>query len=484
MKIKNLQDKTKYLATVFATTFLFLLMMMPAYAAVDNQPNPDRPGGPRSGGGGSVSGGRTCGGGAAHNDDHACGLTYAARGSFDGVYTDANNCLVNGWAYDPDNANTNIGVHIYKDGPSGSGTFIGACIANTSRPDVNQAFHISGNHGFNCQLPASYRGTGNHALYIHAIDINGTPHNLLWTNGKQLNCLPPPPPPATPTLTFNAAPASVTTGGTVNLTWSSQNATNCTASGAWSGPQNTNGTQSSGTLNSPGLQTFILTCTGPGGSISKTASVTIINPTVTAPTLTFYASPTNVTIGGSANLNWTATNATNCTASGSWSGSKNAVDGTESTGALTTVGQHTYTLTCTGTGGNVTRIATIDVAAPPVPPQCNDTIDNDGNGVVDFPNDPGCTTATDTSEAAPPSITANGKGNEIFVRNGSHVAIAWQTNGDTNCRLSQNVTDNDSNPNNNGNNTVVVHGQNIFTLTCDHQSDSVRVHVLPVMYES
>lgn len=42
---------------------------------------------------------------------------------------------------------------------------------------------------------------------------------------------------------------------------------------------------------------------------------------------------------------------------------------------------------------------------PPAPaPQCSDSVDNDGDGLVDFPADPGCTSATDNDETnvAPP----------------------------------------------------------------------------------
>jgi hypothetical protein len=45
---------------------------------------------------------------------------------------------------------------------------------------------------------------------------------------------------------------------------------------------------------------------------------------------------------------------------------------------------------------------------PPPPAQCNDTIDNDGDGQIDFPNDQGCSSATDTDEAnAPPPAQCN-----------------------------------------------------------------------------
>jgi hypothetical protein len=37
-------------------------------------------------------------------------------------------------------------------------------------------------------------------------------------------------------------------------------------------------------------------------------------------------------------------------------------------------------------------------APPPTPPACSDGVDNDGDTLIDFPADPGCTSATDTTE--------------------------------------------------------------------------------------
>ncbi len=78
-----------------------------------------------------------------------------------------------------------------------------------------------------------------------------------------------------PTLTFTVAPTSVTTGGSATLTWSSTNATACTASGAWSGAKSTTGTQSTGVQNTAGAQTFSLSCTGSGGSVQKSVTVNV-----------------------------------------------------------------------------------------------------------------------------------------------------------------------------------------------------------------
>jgi hypothetical protein len=50
-------------------------------------------------------------------------------------------------------------------------------------------------------------------------------------------------------------------------------------------------------------------------------------------------------------------------------------------------------------------------AAPPPPPkaQCEDAVDNDGDGKVDFPADPGCSSSTDNDETnAPPPPPPSG----------------------------------------------------------------------------
>jgi len=71
-----------------------------------------------------------------------------------------------------------------------------------------------------------------------------------------------------------ASPSSVAAGAATTLSWSSTNATACTASGAWSGSKSTSGSQTTGGLGA--ASTFTLTCTGSGGSSSQSTTVTII----------------------------------------------------------------------------------------------------------------------------------------------------------------------------------------------------------------
>ncbi len=83
--------------------------------------------------------------------------------------------------------------------------------------------------------------------------------------------------------------------------------------------------------------------------------------------------PITVAYNASATLTWLSTNSTNCTASGSWSGSVGTT-GSQSTGGLVT--SQTYTLTCSGAGGSASDSVTVNVSPPPAP-----TVDLRANGL-------------------------------------------------------------------------------------------------------
>lgn len=165
-----------------------------------------------------------------------------------------------------------------------------------------------------------------------------------------------------PTVSIAAAPTSVTVGQTAMLTWSSTNATACTASAAWSGGEATSGTLT--VTPALGMNTYTLTCNGVGGSQAASASVTAI-ATPPAPTVSITVSPTSITLGHSSTLTWSSTNATACTASGNWSGAQ-TVSGSETLTPQAN-GTDTYTLTCAGGGGSGAGTATLTVTAPPAP---------------------------------------------------------------------------------------------------------------------
>ena len=165
---------------------------------------------------------------------------------------------------------------------------------------------------------------------------------------------------AAPTVTIGVAPASITLGQSATLTWSSANATACTASNAWTGNEAVSGTASE-TPTAAGTLSYVLTCTGLGGIANATATLTVTAPV--APTVTIAVAPTSITVGQSATVTWSSTNATSCTASGAWSGAE-ATSGTLSV-TPSASGSASYALACAGAGGTANGTATLSVAAAP-----------------------------------------------------------------------------------------------------------------------
>jgi hypothetical protein len=99
---------------------------------------------------------------------------------------------------------------------------------------------------------------------------------------------------AAPAVTLTSSASSVVTGGAVTLTWSSENATSCTASGGsgWTGSEATSGTLA---VSVAATETLTLTCIGAGGSAAQSVTVTAT------------AAPSSGGGGGSMQLSWILT---------------------------------------------------------------------------------------------------------------------------------------------------------------------------------
>ncbi len=325
-----------------------------------------------------------------------------------------------------------------------------------------------------------------------------------------------------PTVTLSASPTSVAYGAASTLTWSSTNATSCTASDAWSGAKAVSGSQSTGALTTT-PNTYTLTCTGTGGTVAQSVTVTI-----PAPTLTFSISPTTVAYVGASTLTWSSTNVTSCSASGAWSGSK-AVSGSQSTGAIITT-PNTYTLTCTGPGGTVTRSATVTIPAPTATLQvrvnggawtttaqtieptdtinlqwgstnasvCNasgfstagatsgiaTSVTEPGSGntttyLVQCPGATGTSPATDsvsvTTRSRKPTLTPN----DTIVASGATTMMGYDLNGNPSCTFS--TTDSTLNnvtvTTNGAKTTGAITQQTAYTLTCAGGNASVIINI-------
>ena len=240
-----------------------------------------------------------------------------------------------------------------------------------------------------------------------------------------------------PTVSLSANPLSITAGSSSVLTWSSTNATSCTASGGtFTGTKAASGTQSvSPTANT----TYSLSCTGAGGTASKSVTVTVTAVTP-APTVTLSTTPTTGTVNVvNPQLTWSATNSpTSCTASGDWTGAK-AVSGTNvAQGVLASVKTYTYTLVCANaTGTSAPKSATVSVTSAIVP------------------------APTVTLSATPSSITS-----------GQTSTLTWSSTNATGCSASGGTFTGTKTTN--GNQTLSPTSNTTYTLTCTGAGGSVN----------
>ena len=99
---------------------------------------------------------------------------------------------------------------------------------------------------------------------------------------------------------------------------------------------------------------FIISSCGGGGGGGGAAAVQKIAATISS----FTSSIFSTEVGSSVEITWSSSNASSCSASGGWSGTK-AVNGSE-TIEVSSVGDTAYTLTCIGEGGNASRTITIE----------------------------------------------------------------------------------------------------------------------------
>ena len=153
----------------------------------------------------------------------------------------------------------------------------------------NIALSVDGNQLLSTTVSSTswtiYSGSANLATTNHKVSIN-------YTNSGKSSCSQslyldvvnfygdPAPTPA-PTVPFSATPTTVTAGTAVTLTWSTTNATSCTASGTWSGSKALSGSASTGALNN--TSTYGLSCTGGGGTTNASVTVTVSAITVVPP---------------------------------------------------------------------------------------------------------------------------------------------------------------------------------------------------------
>ncbi|AKM82393.1 MAG: Glucan endo-1,3-beta-glucanase, putative, glu81A [Berkelbacteria bacterium GW2011_GWE1_39_12] len=178
-------------------------------------------------------------------------------------------------------------------------------------------------------------------------------------------------------------PITINSGEAATLSWISANATSCSASEGWSGSKELSGSDSTGALTVS--QSYILTCTGDGGSVSDAVTVNVKTPDKKIPQIDLKANNMSgsVTIdsGLTVKLGWTVTNASSCNAGGDWQGAKGLI-GEETTAVITTA--KTYTLICQGdvesTGSVTVNVNSVNSGGDDTSDDVSDDTNRDSTG--------------------------------------------------------------------------------------------------------
>lgn len=165
-----------------------------------------------------------------------------------------------------------------------------------------------------------------------------------------------------PTMDFHATKTYLNAGESTTLEWSAKNADKVHID-----PDEGDFFQANGSKDVQPTTSvkYIATATGPGGSVSKDVSVTVVGPPPTPaakPTIILTASPTKVKAGQSIRLHWKAQNAVNVhiepgIGDVSPSGDQDVTPATSVT----------YTAVATGPGGSKSADVSVKVGSAPLP---------------------------------------------------------------------------------------------------------------------
>jgi hypothetical protein len=167
------------------------------------------------------------------------------------------------------------------------------------------------------------------------------------TTTKQVSVTVTPP---KPQITFTASPRTIAEGERSTLAWNVLNATSISIDHGI-GSRSVSGSTSASPAETT---TYKLTATGPGGSSSAQVTVTVLS----APVISFSATPSAITRGGASTLTWTVMEATLVVID-------HGIGAQPPTGALVVrpTETTTYLLTASGPGGVRLGQATITVNA-------------------------------------------------------------------------------------------------------------------------
>ncbi len=257
---------------------------------------------------------------------------------------------------------------------------------------------------------------------------------------------------------WSASDATIKEGDTVQLKWTSTNATTCTPTGGgFSTGNKTSGTDTDVNEPSAGKSIgFEVTCTGSGGTASDTLVVTKYPvPTATLQVrdvtkdTSWTGSDLTFQAGNTISLKWNSTNSTKCTGSNFSTG--NATGGTVDPSIVPSLGETLqYVVSCTGSGG--TAYDSLKVTATGVGPEIN--------------------------------VCASGS---TVIRSGDGVDVCWNSNDADSCTVTGPglSTVNISATDTTGSQTITLTNESTYTIDCGNGGkEEVTVQVLPVIQET
>lgn len=175
-------------------------------------------------------------------------------------------------------------------------------------------------------------------------------------------------PPPQVSVNLSASPTSVAYNGTTTLSWSSSNASSCTAGGthpSWQGSIATSGSSTSPSLTSS--QTYTVTCSNPYNSDSKSVFVSVGSPPVVETRIRANGSDNPITVAYNSvvTIDWGSNNASSCTATGDYPSWQGSIPGSGASNTSPMTESHTFGMTCTGPGGSSSDSILVNVGAPP-----------------------------------------------------------------------------------------------------------------------
>ena len=108
------------------------------------------------------------------NANYLCGwINSNPTGNLDSISSGAGSISIRGWAFDYDNINANVVIHVYI-----GGEFAGDCVAEQERQDVDNTYHVGSKHGF--EKTISTNKTGRQRVQIYALNIDDGNNTVLW----------------------------------------------------------------------------------------------------------------------------------------------------------------------------------------------------------------------------------------------------------------------------------------------------------------